>query len=149
MSGGNTLAVSMSLVAGVAGTVQIAVMGRLGDRIGVIPAFAFAAVVAAGIGLLALLSARRSLAGFAHAVDQPAWLWLGGLMGAFVVLTITFAGPRLGTTATVAVFLVGQFAAAALVDRYGLFGLDRIPVGWPRVLGLALLAVGAVLTLKR
>ena len=149
MSGGNALAISMSLVAGVAGTVQIAVMGRLGDRIGVIPAFAFAAVVAAGIGLLALLGARRSLAGFADAAHQPAWLWLGGLMGAFVVLTITFAGPRLGTTATVAVFLVGQFAAAAVVDRYGLFGLDRIPVGWPRVLGLALLAVGAVLTLKR
>jgi transporter family-2 protein len=149
MSGGNALAVSMSLAAGVAGTVQIAVMGRLGDRIGVIPAFAFAAVVAAGVGLLALLGARRSLAGFGDAVHQPAWLWLGGLMGAFVVLTITFAGPRLGTTATVAVFLVGQFAAAAVVDRYGLFGLDRIPVGWPRVLGLALLAVGAVLTLKR
>jgi transporter family-2 protein len=149
MSGGNALAVSMSLVAGVAGTVQIAVMGRLGDRIGVIPAFAFAAVVAAGVGLLALLGARRSLAGFGDAAHQPAWLWLGGLMGAFVVLTITFAGPRLGTTATVAVFLVGQFAAAAVVDRYGLFGLDRIPVGWPRVLGLALLAVGAVLTLKR
>jgi bacterial/archaeal transporter family-2 protein len=149
MSGGNALAISMSLVAGVAGTVQIAVMGRLGDRIGVIPAFAFAAVVAAGIGLLALLGGRRSLAGFADAAHQPAWLWLGGLMGAFVVLTITFAGPRLGTTATVAVFLVGQFAAAAVVDRYGLFGLDRIAVGWPRVLGLALLAVGAVLTLKR
>jgi transporter family-2 protein len=139
----------MSLVAGVAGTVQIAVMGRLGDRIGVVPAFAFAAAAAAAIGILALLAVRRSLAGFADAVDQPAWMWLGGLMGAFVVLTITFAGPRIGTTATVAVFLVGQFAAAALVDRYGLFGLDRIAVGWPRMLGLALLAVGATLTLKK
>ncbi|HYY65309.1 MAG TPA: DMT family transporter [Gaiellaceae bacterium] len=149
MSGGNALAVSLSLVAGVAGTVQIAVMGRLGDRIGVVPAFAFAAAVAAGIGVLALLAARQSLEGFADAVDQPAWLWIGGLMGAFVVLTITYAGPRIGTTATVAVFLVGQFATAAAVDRYGLFGLDRIAVGWPRVLGLALLAVGAALTLKR
>jgi transporter family-2 protein len=70
-------------------------------------------------------------------------------MGAFVVFTITFAGPRIGTTATVAVFLVGQFAAAAAVDRYGLFGLDRIALGWPRALGLAVLAVGAALTLKK
>jgi transporter family-2 protein len=139
----------MSLVAGIAGTVQIAVMGRLGERIGVIPAFAFAAAVAAGFGVLALLTARRSFAGYAHAVHQPSWLWLGGLMGAFVVLTITYAGPRIGTTATVAVFLVGQFAAAAVVDRYGLFGLDRIALGWPRVLGLTLLAVGAALTLKK
>jgi transporter family-2 protein len=149
MSGGNALAVALSLVAGVAGTVQIAVMGRLGERIGVVPAFAFAAAVAAAIGLVVLLVARRSLAGFADAVHQPTWMWLGGLMGAFVVLTITFAGPRIGTTATVAVFLVGQFVAAALVDRYGLFGLDRITVGWPRMLGLALLALGATLTLKK
>jgi bacterial/archaeal transporter family-2 protein len=149
MSGGNALAVSMSLVAGVAGTVQIAVMGRLGERIGVIPAFAFGAAVAGGFGALALLAARRSFAGYGDAVHQPWWLWLGGLMGAFVVLTITFAGPRIGTTATVAVFLVGQFAAAAVVDRYGLFGLDRIAVGWPRVVGLAFLAVGAALTLKK
>lgn len=149
MSGGNALAVSMSLVAGVAGTVQIAVMGRLGERIGVIPAFAFAAAVAGGFGVLALLTARRSFVGYANAVHQPWWLWLGGLMGAFVVLTITFAGPRIGTTATVAVFLVGQFVAAAVVDRYGLFGLDRIAVGWPRLVGLALVAVGAALTLKR
>jgi bacterial/archaeal transporter family-2 protein len=149
MSGGNTLAVTLSLVAGVAGTVQIAVMGKLGDRIGVVPALAFAAVVAAGVGVLALLVTRRSLAGFADAAHQPWWLWIGGLMGAFVVFTITLAGPRIGTTATVAVFLVGQFAAAAVVDRYGLFGLDRIAVGWLRVLGLTLIAVGAALTLRK
>ncbi|HEX6680107.1 MAG TPA: hypothetical protein VF063_05635, partial [Gaiellaceae bacterium] len=65
MSGGNALAVMFSLVAGVAGTVQIAVMGRLGDRIGVVAAFAFAAVVAAGIGIAVLLLAQRSLVGFA------------------------------------------------------------------------------------
>ena len=149
MSAGNSLAVTLSLVAGVAGTVQIAVMGKLGERIGVIPAFAFGAAVAAGLGLLALLAARRSVTGFADAIHQPAWLWVGGLMGAFVVLTITYAGPRLGTTATVAVFLVGQFVAAAVVDRYGLFGLERIAIGWPRVTGLTLLAIGAALTLKK
>jgi bacterial/archaeal transporter family-2 protein len=149
VSGGNALAVTFSLVAGVAGTVQIAVMGRLGDRIGVVPAFAFAAVVAAGIGVIVLLGARRSLVGFADAIEQPAWMWIGGLMGAIVVLTITYAGPRIGPTATVAVFLVGQFAAAAVVDAYGLFGLDRIPLSWTRVAGLLVLTVGAALTLKR
>jgi transporter family-2 protein len=149
VSGGNTLAVTFSLIAGVAGTVQIAVMGRLGDRIGVVPAFAFAAVVAGGIGVVILLAARRSLAGFGNAIQQPAWMWIGGLMGAIVVLTITYAGPRIGPTATVAVFLVGQFAAAIVVDQYGLFGLHRIPLSATRVVGLVVLALGAALTLKR
>jgi transporter family-2 protein len=96
-----------------------------------------------------LLAAQRSFSGFARALDQPAWMWIGGLMGAIVVLTITYAGPRIGPTATVAVFLVGQFAAAVVVDQYGLFGLDRIAVGWPRLVGLGLLAGGAALVLKR
>ena len=94
MSGGNTLAVSMSLVAGVAGTVQIAVMVRLGERIGVIPAFAFAAAVAAGFGVLALLTARRSFAGYAHAVHQPSWLWLGGAVVGIGALIAALPAPR-------------------------------------------------------
>ena len=124
-------------------------MGRLGDRVGIVPAFAFASAVAALVGLVALLAVQRSFSGYADALHEPKWLWIGGLMGALVVFTITYAGPRLGTTATVAVFLVGQFAAAAAVDRYGLFGLERIAVGWPRVVGLVLLGVGAALTLKK
>ena len=48
-----------------------------------------------------------------------------------------------------AIFVFAQFAAAAVVDRYGLFGLDRIALSWPRALGLVLLGAGAALTLKR
>jgi transporter family-2 protein len=70
-------------------------------------------------------------------------------MGAIIVLGITFAAPRIGTTATVAIFVFAQFAAAAVVDRYGLFGLDRIPVSGARIAGLVLLGIGAALALKK
>jgi transporter family-2 protein len=149
MSGANAAAVVLTLIAGIAGTVQVAVMGKFGDRIGILPAFAFATAITAGISLALLLAARRSLAGYVNAIHQPAWLWLGGLMGAIVVLVITVAAPRIGTTATVAIFVFAQFAAAAIVDRYGLFGLDRIPVSPARIAGLVLLGVGAALTLKK
>jgi uncharacterized membrane protein YdcZ (DUF606 family) len=36
-----------------------------------------------------------------------------------------------------------------VIDRYGLFGFEQIAFTWPRVLGIALLAAGAALTLKR
>jgi bacterial/archaeal transporter family-2 protein len=149
MSAGNALAVALTLVAGVAGTVQVAVMGRFGERIGILPAFAFATALTAGLSMLLLLAAQRSLSGYGEALHQPAWLWIGGLMGAIVVLVITVAAPRIGTTATVAIFVFAQFAAAAVVDRYGLFGLDRIALSWPRAVGLAFLCVGAALTLKK
>jgi uncharacterized membrane protein YdcZ (DUF606 family) len=37
----------------------------------------------------------------------------------------------------------------AVIDRFGLFGLEQIPIGWTRLLGIALLALGAGLSLRR
>lgn len=76
-------------------------------------------------------------------------MWAGGLMGAFIVFTITFAGPRIGITATIGLLIAGQLAMGAAIDRWGLFGLEQIPLTWPRLLGIALLAVGAALSLHR
>jgi uncharacterized membrane protein YdcZ (DUF606 family) len=45
--------------------------------------------------------------------------------------------------------VAGQLVAAAVIDRYGLFGFERIALAWPRALGILLLAVGAALTLRR
>ena len=67
-----------------------------------------------------------------------------------VVLAITVAGPRIGIVATTAFLIVGQFTLATVIDRFGWFGIQRRARShWPRVLGLALLAAGAALTLKR
>jgi uncharacterized membrane protein YdcZ (DUF606 family) len=37
----------------------------------------------------------------------------------------------------------------AVIDRYGLFGVDQIALGWPRLLGIGLLVAGAALSLSR
>lgn len=124
-------------------------MGRFGERVGTLEAFAFATMVTAILGVALLLAARQSVAGYADGARQPAWLWAGGVMGAIIVLGITFAAPRIGTTATIGILTAGNLATAAVIDRFGLFGLDRIELRWPRVLGLLMLAAGAALTLKR
>ena len=137
------VAVALTLVAGVAGAVQLAVMGRFGERIGTLPALAFANCVAAVLGVAILLTARRSLAGFGDALRQPKWMWIGGFAGTFIVFTITFVAPRIGALATTAVFIAAQFATAIAIDRFGLFGLHRIPLTWTRVAGIVFLAAGA------
>ena len=139
----------LALLAGLAGAIQVAVMSRFGDRIGVPAALAFSTLVTALFALLILLAARRSLAGITDALRQPPWLWIGGIMGLFIVFTITFAGPRIGTSATIGVMIAGQLAMGAAIDQWGLFGLDRIPLTATRALGIVLLGAGAVLTLKK
>jgi transporter family-2 protein len=146
---GNWPVALLTLAAGLAGAVQVAVMGRFGGRVGVFEAFGFSALLTAAIALVALLAVRRSVGGFGDALSQPVWMLSGGIWGAVVVLTITLAAPRLGTFATIGVFLAAQLAMGVVIDRFGLFGLDRFPLHWPRVLGLVLLAAGAVLSLRR
>jgi uncharacterized membrane protein YdcZ (DUF606 family) len=37
----------------------------------------------------------------------------------------------------------------AVIDRFGLFGVDQIGLSWTRLLGIGLLAAGAGLSLAR
>jgi transporter family-2 protein len=149
MSGGTGMAAALALAAGLAGSVQAAVMGRFGERIGTVEAVAWAFCLSAVIAVAVLLVARRGVGGIGDAWTTPKWLWLGAVLGAFIVFTITVASPRIGTTATIALLVAGQLAAGAVIDRYGLFGFEQIAFTWPRALGIALLAAGAALTLKR
>jgi len=137
------------VTAGLAGSIQVALMSRLGERIGVVEALAFSTALTAAIAFVVLLLARQSVAGFERAVHQPWWMLLGGVMGLIIVFSITYAGPRIGVAATVGILIAGQLTMGAAIDRWGLFGSERIALHWPRLLGIALLAIGAALSLKK
>ena len=83
------------------------------------------------------------------AFRTPAWMWLGGVMGLTVVLAITFAQPRIGATATIGILIAGQLVMGAVIDRFGLFGAERIDISAPRAVGIVLLGIGAALSLVR
>ena len=146
---GSALATVLAVAAGLAGSVQVALMSRLGERIGVLEALAFSTVLTAAGAFVVLVLARRSVAGFEHAVHQPWWMLLGGVMGLVIVFTITYSGPRIGVAATVGILIAGQLVMGAVIDRFGLFGVDQIGISWPRALGIGLLGVGAALSLVR
>src|SRR5262245_3604251 len=139
----------MSISAGFAGSIQAAALGKLGDRVGTIEAVGFSTLIAGTTGILVLLVARRSLSGIGHAFHQPVWLWLGGLLSAFIVLGITFAAPKIGVTAAIGLVITGNLVVAAMIDRFGWFGVEPIPLDWPRVAGILLLAGGAALVLRK
>jgi transporter family-2 protein len=143
------VAVALTVLAGLAGSVQVAVMGRFGGRIGVVEALVFSTAVQLALAATILLVARGGIGGLAGAVRQPAWMWLGGLMGLTVVFTITFAQPRIGATATIGILIAGQLVMGAVIDRFGMFGVDQIAISPARAVGIVLLAAGAALSLSR
>jgi transporter family-2 protein len=144
-----SLAVALAVLAGLAGSVQVAVMGRFGGRIGVFEALSFSTAVQLIFSVLILVAARQGLGGLPNAFKTPAWMWIGGLMGLTVVTAITFAQPRIGATATIGILIAGQILMGAVIDRFGLFGVDQIAISPVRALGIAMLGIGAALSLVR
>jgi len=71
------------------------------------------------------------------------------VMGLTVVFAITFAQPRIGATATIGILIAGQLVMGALIDRFGLFGVTQIAISPARAVGIALLGIGAALSLVR
>jgi bacterial/archaeal transporter family-2 protein len=143
------LAVALAVAAGLAGAVQAAVMGELGGRVGVFPALAFSGVVSLVLGLVLLLLAKQSVGGLADVARQPVWLWTGGALSVLIILAVTVASPRIGLAATIGTIIAFNLGAAALIDRFGWFGFDRIAITWTRLAGLAFLGLGALLSLYK
>ena len=124
-------------------------MGRFGGRIGVIEALTFSTAIQLLLSLRSCWSRAPASAASAGAFRTPAWMWLGGLMGLTVVFSITFAQPRIGATATIGILIAGQLVMGAVIDRFGLFGVERIGISVPRGIGIVLLGIGAALSLVR
>ena len=142
------VAILVSLAAGIAGSIQVAIAGAFGRRIGVLEATSFAAVVGALAVLATTAVARQGLGGVAEGFRVPPWLWLGGIMGAIVVTTISYAPQKIGTFATIGLLIAGQLVAGVVIDALGLFGLEKIPLTIQRVVALVLLSGGALLILR-
>ena len=149
MSGGTAFGVVFVAAAGVGGTIQAAVQATLGDRIGTIEALGFAMLIAGDCGIVVLVVARQSFHAYPAAFHQPAWLWVGGALSAFIVLSVTYAAPRIGVTASIGVYIAGTLISSALVDHFGWLGVERVAIDWVKIAGIVLLLGGSALVLKK
>lgn len=133
------------LIAGMGIPTLAALNAALGQHIGSPSA---AAVI---LFLVAMLVASTVLlitgpAEVLKAVDAPKHLFLGGVLVAFYVLSITYIAPHFGVGNAVFFVLIGQMISAALIDHFGLFGAQVSPLSLTRAAGLSLMAIGVWVT---
>lgn len=144
-----TLAVALAALAGVLVGTQAPVNSRLGRSIGSVQAATFSFVVGAvALALVATLF-YGGLGSFGQAGKAPLWALIGGLLGAVYVTVAILTVRTLGVSGLTAIVITGQLAAAVVIDRFGLFGLSKQPIGVSRVAGLVLLIVGALLVVRK
>ncbi len=144
-----TLAAALTIAAGALVALQAPINSRLGKGVGTLPA----TVVSFAVGLIVLVAISLALAGGLGSLDQlgrqPWWAFVGGLLGAAYVASVLVTVRSLGVTGVVATTIAGQLAAAVVIDHFGLLGVARQPLAAARAAGIALLAVGVFLVVRR
>ena len=79
-----------------------------------------------GSVFLAIVSAVKSHQVFPTMTfiqSNPAWIWLGGVLGAVYLTSNVLLFPRLGAIQTVVLPILGQILMGTLIDTFGLVGL--------------------------
>lgn len=107
------------------------------------------AMISFGVGfavLAAILAVRGTAAGFGGLANAPWWAWIGGFLGAFYVVAVIWAVPKLGVVTTTAALVFGQVAAAMALDAIGAFGLPVQSISWTRAVAAGLVLGGVVLS---
>jgi len=131
---GALLAVQPLLNARIAGAAGHPIYGAL-----------FSVAVSTLTMLISALVLRLPLPNLRAVSGHSPWIWTGGIIGAFVVLTALSATPRLGAATTVMLFIAGQLTASLILDQNGWLGVPVHPIDLPRALGVLCLIAGVVL----
>ncbi len=144
-----SLAVLLGVGAGCLVGMQAPINSRLGRAVGSVQAATISFIV--GTVLLVLIASfvRGGLANLGHVGRAPWWALIGGLLGAVYVTVALLAVRKLGASGLTAVVITGQLAISVVIDRFGLLGVARQPVGLHRIAGLVLLAAGVLLVVRK
>ncbi len=76
------------------------------------------------------------------------YMLLGGVIGAFITLTVIKSMDALGPAQAVLLIVVSQIAVAYLIEVFGMFGVEKAAFAWSKVLGLAL-AISGIFIFQR
>ena len=139
--------IALAVLAGAALPIQAAVNGQLRGLVGSpvltsLISFSMGTLVLAIIHFVAL---GGGLPSFATLARTSPWMWLGGPLGTLFVLAAILVTPKIGAASMIALVITGQLCMALVLDHFGWIGLPGREVGVMRLLGAALLVVGALL----
>lgn len=86
----------------------------------------------------------RESVGALWQVDQKYTL-LGGVIGAFITITVIMSMGSLGPARAAMLIVISQLVVAYVIELFGWFGVERQPFEWRRILGLLIAVAGIVI----
>ena len=136
------------VAAGTAIGAQAPINGALSRSIGTFQATTVNFAVGLALLLVIVALAGGGFAGFAEIGEAPWWSLLGGACGVAIVSASIVGVRSLGAGGVTAAVVAGQLTASVLIDRFGLFGVEKQTITLTKVAGIALLLAGVALVVR-
>lgn len=73
------------------------------------------------------------------------YILLGGVIGAFITVTVIQSMSSLGPAKAAMLIVIAQLAVAYLIELFGMFGVEKVDFEWRKLLGMAIAIAGIVI----
>lgn len=86
------------------------------------------------------VTGKQNVMGMFHVENK--YMLLGGVIGAFITMTVIKGMNSLGPAKAVLIIVISQIIVAYLIELFGLFGVDKVPFQWSKLAGALVAIVG-------
>ena len=76
---------------------------------------------------------------------EPKYVLLGGVIGAGITWTVIKSMEQLGPAKAALLIVISQLIVAYLIELFGLFGVDKEPLEWRKVIGMVIALIGVAI----
>ena len=91
------------------------------------------------------VTGRQVISSLWH-VDSK-YMLLGGVIGAFITVTVIMSMKNMGPAQATLLIVTAQIILSYLIEVFGLFGVEKQPFEWRKVIGTAI-AIGGIVIFK-
>jgi len=130
-------------IAGTAITLQIAFSGKISKEIGTIETVILVHFFGLIIALMIYLISGNATIKIIN--DVSLFAVMAGAMGVIIVFFISKSFSVNGALLTITISIIVQLIGSKIIDHFGLFGAERIPINMVQVFSLLLIISGVVL----
>ena len=76
---------------------------------------------------------------------EPKYLLLGGVIGAGITWTVIKSMEQLGPAKAALLIVVSQLIVAYAIELMGMFGVEKEPIQWRKVIGMLIALIGVAI----
>ena len=76
---------------------------------------------------------------------EPRYVLLGGVIGAGITLTVIKSMEQLGPAKAALLIVIAQLIIAYVIELLGLFGVEKEPLEWRKIIGMVIALIGVAI----